>query len=111
MHLPQLQWPCLLVAFCPYNLVPQLQASCVTLRCACQQAGLAHARVLSGADRLLAGGLAGMASRAAVAPFERMRTMFMADRSQTTMKGVLQFAFLPYGIFACIRQLLALMNR
>ena len=30
-----------------------------------------------------------MASRAAVAPFERMRTMFMADQSQTTMRGSL----------------------
>jgi hypothetical protein len=37
--------------------------------------------------RLLAGGIAGMASRAAVAPLERMRTMFMADPSQRTMQG------------------------
>ena len=40
--------------------------------------------------RLLAGGLAGMASRAAVAPLERMRTMFMADQRQTSMKGASQ---------------------
>ncbi|KAK9906889.1 hypothetical protein WJX75_009795 [Coccomyxa subellipsoidea] len=38
-------------------------------------------------QRLLAGGIAGMASRAAVAPFERMRTMYMADRTQTSMAG------------------------
>lgn len=38
--------------------------------------------------RLLAGGIAGMASRAAVAPFERMRTMFMADPNQKTMHGI-----------------------
>ena len=38
--------------------------------------------------RLLAGGIAGMASRAAVAPFERMRTMYMADRTQTSMAGL-----------------------
>ena len=37
--------------------------------------------------RLLAGGIAGMASRAAVAPFERMRTMYMADRTQTSVAG------------------------
>ena len=42
--------------------------------------------------RLIAGGVAGMVSRASVAPFERMRTMYMvrqADGRSLSMGGEL----------------------
>ena len=42
--------------------------------------------------RLIAGGVAGMVSRASVAPFERMRTMYMvrqADGKSLSMGGAL----------------------
>lgn len=46
--------------------------------------------------RLIAGGVAGMVSRASVAPFERMRTMYMvrqADGKSLSMGGEVLWPF------------------